>query len=633
MNENPLEILRKFWGHDSFRPQQEAIISAVLSGKDALALLPTGGGKSLCYQLPAILKPGIAIVVSPLLSLMRDQVMQLEQRGIKAMYIPGGTPYRDLDTLLDNCIYGNYKLLYLSPERLQQELVLARLKQMDISLLAIDEAHCISQWGHDFRPAYRTIAAFRESVPGINCLALTATATQKVSRDIIEQLELGKASIFKTSFERKNLAYIVHAEADKYYRLERLLTKNPGAAIIYVRSRKTAQQYARYLNGKKINAHFYHGGLSNDERDRRFEQWMSNEVQVMVATNAFGMGIDKADVQTVVHVELPESLEAYFQEAGRAGRDGAPAKSVILYSPGDTARLKSQFVKVLPSVDDIKMTYKKLNSYFRIAYGEGDQEVFRFNFMEFCKTYDLKTLKTYNALQVLDRNSVILLAKEFYRRASLQITVSPVTLTYHLIKNPGLDLIIKTILRTYGGIFDQIMTIDHAAIAKKSSSSVAQVHAALLLLAKDDLANYDHKSFDTAITFLEPREDDHVINRIAKDAKAQNTRKVEQVDAILTYINNDQICRSRQLLAYFGDKKEENCGICDVCLRLTRKRARSITGADTKILNLLKDRPKTSREICAELHTYEENEVLNGIKSLLERRKISLNENNTYGIR
>lgn len=632
MSAQALKALQKFWGHTGFRAQQEEIIDTVLAGKDALALLPTGGGKSLCYQLPAILKPGIVLVISPLLSLMRDQVTQLELRGIKAMYIPGGTLYRELDTLLDNCIYGNYKLLYLSPERLQQELVLARLHQMNISLLAVDEAHCISQWGHDFRPAYRSIAAFRESVPEVNCLALTATATSKVVQDIVEQLQLGSGTIFQTSFERKNLAYRVRADEDKNYTLERLLTRDTGPAIIYVRSRKSAQQYAAFLNGKNIKAHYYHGGLGSDERDKYFENWARNEVQVMVATNAFGMGIDKADVQTVVHVELPESVEAYFQEAGRAGRNGSAAQSIILYNAGDMSRLKNQFIKTLPTVADVNLTYKKLNSYFQIAYGEGDQQVFRFNFMDFCKTYGLNTIITYNALQILDRNSVLLLAKEFHRKASLLITVTPVALTYHLIKNQGLDLIVKTILRTYGGIFDQQMTIDHAAIAGKSGKTVGLVHEALMILERDNLATYDHESYDTAITFLEPREDDRLINRIAKDVTAQNERKTQQVAAMLRYVNNDQICRSRQLLAYFGERKAENCGICDVCLRLKRKDLRPKPELTDKLIAVLAAQPKTSRQICIKLTEYTENEIIDTIRRLLETGKISLNENNTYQI-
>jgi ATP-dependent DNA helicase RecQ len=630
MKLDPQQALAKYWGHDDFRPQQLEIINAVLAGKDAVALLPTGGGKSLCYQIPAVLQEGLALVVSPLLSLMRDQVMQLNKRGIKAMYIPGGTPYKELDTLLDNCIYGNYKLLYLSPERLQQEIVIARIKQMNISLLAIDEAHCISQWGHDFRPAYRNIAEFREIIPEVNCLAVTATATPQVKKDMLQQLELKDPQTFQTSFERKNLAYLVLQEEDKLYRLRQIFSRKKGAAIVYVRSRKTAHKYAQYLNANSIKAHFYHGGLENKERDTRFQDWMDNKVQVMVATSAFGMGIDKADVQTVVHVELPESLESYFQEAGRAGRDGNPAGSVILYAPGDAVRLRNQFIKVLPSIDMVRLVYKKLNSYFQISYGEGEQDTFRFNFMHFCKTYDLNTLTTYNALQVLDRNSVLLLAQEFSRKASLQIKVSTVSLTFNLIKNPGIDLIIKTILRTYGGIFDQPLNIDHAAIAKKSNSSVNAVHEALLQLEKDDLVTYAHESFDTTITFLVPREDDHVINTISRDVKAQNGRKTEQVQAMLDYIENDSVCRSRQLLGYFGEKHSTPCGKCDVCAKISPKKTKNPSAIAEKITILLQDSPLNSRAICEKLTTYTEAEIIVQLKNLLEENRIKLTQNNTY---
>ena len=633
MSMTPQQALHKFWGYDHFRPQQLEIISAVLAGKDAVALLPTGGGKSLCYQLPAIILEGIVIVISPLLSLMRDQVMQLSHKGIKAMYIPGGTPYQELDTLLDNCIYGNYKLLYLSPERLQQELVIERLKQMNISLLAIDEAHCISQWGHDFRPAYRTIAAFRKSIPEVNCLAVTATATPKVAQDILEQLNLKEPQTFQTSFKRNNLSYLVLPEEDKLYRLGQLFRKKKGAAIVYVRSRKTAQKYARHLNAQHIKAHFYHGGLHAQERDIRFQEWMEDSVQVMVATSAFGMGIDKANVQTVVHVELPESVESYFQEAGRAGRNGTPAGSIILHSPWDAQRLKNQFLKVLPGIEQVQLVYKKLNSYFQISYGEGEQETFRFNFMQFCKIYELNTLITYNALQILDHNSVLLLVQEFSRKASLQIIVTPVALTYNLIKNPKIEPIIKTILRTYGGIFDQPLNIDHAIIAKKANTTVMAVHEALLQLEHDDLIAYTHENFDTAITFLVPREDKHVINTIARDVKAQNQRKITQVQSMLHYVENDTVCRSRQLLAYFGEKDSTPCGKCDVCINKSPKKTEKSSIIAEKIRILLQEGPLNSRALCEKLPAYAEKEIIIQLKNLLEKQRIKLTPNNTYTLK
>ncbi|MFD2827728.1 ATP-dependent DNA helicase RecQ [Leeuwenhoekiella polynyae] len=631
MSITPLEALQKFWGYDAFRPKQLEIIEAVHHKQDTFALLPTGGGKSICYQIPAIISEGITLVISPLLSLMRDQVMQLENRNIKALYIPGGIKYNELDSLLDNCIYGNYKLLYLSPERLQNELVLTRLKQMNLSLIAVDEAHCISQWGHDFRPAYRNISKFRENFPGITCMALTATATKKVQEDIVEQLALDHPKIVQQSFERKNLAYIVLKEEDKYYRLIYLFKKYTGSGIVYVRSRKTAQNYAAYLNSNGIKAHYYHGGLGNGERQERFNDWSANKTQVMVATSAFGMGIDKADVETVVHVELPESLESYFQEAGRAGRNSKRANSIILYNESDKDRLANQFLKVLPAVSFVKKVYKKLNSFFQVSYGEGEQETFRFDFMTFCKTYNFNTLLTYNTLQLLDRNSVLILSQEFYRKATLQITVTPVNLTFYLIKNPGIDDIVKNILRTYGGIYDQPLIIDHTLIAKKSGAPLAKIHQVLLQLHQDDVAVYDHTHFDTAITFLVQREDELTINRIAKPLNTQNTRKVNQVKSILGYLENNTVCRSIQLLAYFEEKQQCKCGMCDVCLAKTRKKKKPDGQAvQNKILALLASKPYSSKSLTQLLSSVEEQELLSALKNLLESQKITLTPSNLY---
>ena len=623
----PQEALQKFWGYASFRSKQLEIITSVLNGKDTFALLPTGGGKSLCYQIPAVIKEGITLVISPLLSLMKDQVVQLEKRGIKALHIPGGIKYQELDVLLDNCIYGNYKLLYLSPERLQNELVLARLKQMNINLLAIDEAHCISQWGHDFRPAYRNIQAFREQFQEIPCIALTATATAAVQQDIITQLALKEVSTFKDSFKRKNLAYKALYEESKQQRIVQLFKQHPGSGIVYVRSRKSAQYFAQFLNEYGISAHFYHGGLGNGERQERFAAWSQNKTQVMVATSAFGMGIDKADVQTVIHVELPESLESYFQEAGRAGRNGQQATSVILFNNSDKDRLTNQFLKVLPSVSFVKKVYKKLNSYFQISYGEGENETFRFDFTEFCKTYDFNTLLTYNALQLLDRNSVLLLSQEFYRRATLQFSVSAINLTYYLIRNPGIDSIVKSLLRTYSGIYDNAITIDHALIAKKAGVPLVKIHQTLLQLHKDDVAVYEHSHADTAVTFLVQREDDLVINRISKAITAQNTRKVDQVKSMLRYIETP-VCRSKQLLAYFEEHQQEACGICDICQK--KMKTKAPLALEDQILKHLNQGACSSKTLLEVLKIKREEDLLSSLKLLLMQKKIKITPSNLY---
>ena len=631
MSLTPLDVLKKYWSYNSFRPKQLEIISAVLDKKDTFALLPTGGGKSICYQVPALINEGIVLVISPLLSLMRDQVTQLTQRGIKALYIPGGIHYNDLDTLLDNCIYGNYKLLYLSPERLQNELVLARLRQMNITLIAVDEAHCISQWGHDFRPAYRNIASFREDFSDIPCIALTATATKNVQDDIVDQLAMQEAVIIRDSFERKNLGYLILQEENKFGRLLHIFRKYTGSAIVYVRSRKTAQEYASFLKANGITSHFYHGGLGNGERQLYFEDWSSNKVQVMVATSAFGMGIDKADVKTVVHVELPESLESYFQEAGRAGRDGSTARSIILYTPSDEQRLNNQFLNVLPSVDYVKKVYKKLNSYFQISYGEGEQETFRFDFMNFCNAYNFKTLITFNALQLLDRNSVLILSQEFYRKSTLQFKISPVNLTYYLIKNPGIDAVVKSILRTYGGIYDQPLAIDHTIIAKKAGVNLAFIHTILLQLDKDDIAIYDHTNYDSAVTFLVQREDELTINKIAKHIKAQNTRKINQVNSIKEYLKTATVCRSIQLLDYFEEKQVVPCGICDVCINRTRNTQKPNKKLiESKLLDLLKLKEHTSLSLSEALAPLPDSAIIDALKNLLATQKIQITSSNTY---
>ena len=411
--EQPINILERYWNFTEFRPEQEAIINAVIEGEDTFVLLPTGGGKSLCFQIPALVKEGICIVISPLIALMKDQVQQLNDKGIKAMALTSGISYKHLDTLLDNCIYGNYKFLYLSPERLQQELVQERIKQMNVNLIAVDEAHCISQWGSDFRPAYKNITLLRQLQPTVNVVALTASAKPEVVNDIIKELDFIQPKIFKQSFSRPNLAYMVYHENDKYYRIQTILKKYKESSIIYVRNRKLTLELSAFLQSKHITATYYHGGLPNTEKDTNMTLWLQNQKQVIVATNAFGMGIDKPNVKTVIHLNLPESIESYFQEAGRVGRNGDKAFAVILKNNSDEILVKNQFLNVLPTVDFVKQVYRKLCSYFQISYGEGEYETFDFDFNSFCKTYTFSPILSYNALLLLDRNSVITLSKQF----------------------------------------------------------------------------------------------------------------------------------------------------------------------------------------------------------------------------
>jgi ATP-dependent DNA helicase RecQ len=523
--EHPLQILEKYWNFTSFKALQEDIINSVLQGNDTFALLPTGGGKSLCFQVPALAKDGICIVISPLVALMNNQVEALKALNIKAIALTNIYKYDQLSILLDNCIYGNYKFLYLSPERLQQDIVQNRIRQMHVNLIAVDEAHCISQWGNDFRPAYKNITLLRELQPSVNCVALTASAKPEVVEDVIKELDFIDAKVFRQSFYRENLAYMVFETEDKLYKIKQILKKNPSSSIIYVRSRKSTIEISNTLKNSGFDSTFYHGGLSAKEKDKNFSDWLNNRVQVMVATNAFGMGIDKPDVKTVIHIDLPDSLESYFQEAGRAGRNGNKAFSVILKNKNDESKVKKQFLSVLPNVDFIKKVYRKLCAYFQISYGEGTYTTHSFNFNTFCKTYKFNSVLAYNAILVLDRNSVLSLAQQFKRHSTVHILVSNDALFRYLERNLEMNTIIKSILRTYGGIFDDGVKINTFLMADKANVTEDAVIKALLQLERDKIIALNLKNTDAEITFIEPREDDKTINRIANSIEIQNKQK------------------------------------------------------------------------------------------------------------
>ena len=423
MNE-AIQLLKKHWNHDNFRGLQAEIIESVLSQKDTFAQLPTGGGKSICYQIPALLQDGITLVISPLVSLIKDQVENLQKKDIKAIGLVGGISSDEVSNLLDNCQYGNYKLLYLSPERLQADWILERLKNLPINLIAIDEAHCISQWGNDFRPAYLKIANLKTHFPKTPILALTASATPRVKKDILEILKLENVAVFEKSFDRENIAYMVFEVEDKLFRMVQILKKNPEPSIVYVRNRKSCIEISRQLQQSGISTTYYHGGLSAIEKNKNMTLWTSEKVQVIVATNAFGMGIDKGNVKTVIHVQLPDSMESYYQEAGRCGRNGQKAFAVLLKSPSDYLQAEGQFLAVLPDKEFLTKVYKKINSYFQIGYGEGIDESFTFNLNEFCTQYQFPTLKTYNAIQFLDRQGIVTLSQEFSQKITVQFIIS-----------------------------------------------------------------------------------------------------------------------------------------------------------------------------------------------------------------
>ena len=628
--EQPINILERYWNFTEFRPEQEAIINAVIAGEDAFVLLPTGGGKSLCFQIPALAKEGICIVISPLIALMKDQVQQLNNKGIKAMALTSGITYSQLDTLLDNCIYGNYKFLYLSPERLQQELVQERIKQMNVNLIAVDEAHCISQWGSDFRPAYKNISILRQLQPTVNVVALTASAKPKVVNDIIKELDFIQPKIFKQSFLRPNLGYMVYHENDKYYRLETILKKYKESSIVYVRNRKFTMEVSTFLNSKNIAATYYHGGLTNDEKDSNMTAWLQNQKQVIVATNAFGMGIDKPDVKTVIHINLPESIESYFQEAGRVGRNGDKAFAVILKNNSDESAVKSQFLSVLPTVDFVKQVYRKLCSYFQISYGEGAYQTFDFDFNSFCKTYNFNAIITYNALLLLDRNSVITLSKQFKNKVSAQFIISSAQLFKYLENHENFNLIVKSTLRMYGGIFDQNTKIDLAKIAEKASTTEGMVTHVFQQLEKDEIITLHLAKTDAQVTFIEPREDDKTINRIAAIIEQQNELKQQQVASMIAYVENDRVCKSVQLLTYFGETDSKPCGMCSVCAN-TKKSAKplDISSIKNKVIELLENGDQSSRNMVAALNCTE-TDLKTVLKLLLEHQIIKTTPQNTY---
>ncbi|WPY97287.1 RecQ family ATP-dependent DNA helicase [Christiangramia sp. OXR-203] len=630
MQTEALKILKKYWGFQKFRPSQLEVIEAILDGQDTLTLFPTGGGKSICFQVPAMIKEGICVVVSPLISLMEDQVQALQKRNIKAMAITGGISYADLDRNLDNCIFGNFKFLYLSPERLQQDIVKERLKQMNVNLIAVDEAHCISQWGHDFRPAYRNISEVREIIPEVPVAAFTATATKMVVEDICEQLQLKNRAVFKKSFERSNLYYEVVKTEDKYFRLTRLLGND--SAIVYVRSRNATREITDFLNKNGITAAAYHGGMKKEDKTAKFRSWMNNDTSVMVATTAFGMGIDKPDVRTVVHIDLPESLESYFQEAGRAGRDGKISKAVILTNAGDIPVLKNQFINNLASVDDVKFIYRKLNAYFSIAYGEGENQVYDFNFASFCNQYHLISGKTYNALQLLDRCSVLRLSQQFQKKTEIMIKLSGDQLEIYLDDNPKYAHLLRTLLRNYGGVFDNLVNFNMSSVAEKADLQENECLSLFEDLQQQDIIEFSIAKHDASITFLVPREDESTINPVSGFITKYNKTKREKISAVLDFVQNDQVCKQIQLLKYFGETKPEKCGRCSVCNAETDVLSRDeMNEIFLALQKLLKSRALDTKEISSLLN-YKESSILKVIRLLVERGILEKTITNKYKI-
>jgi ATP-dependent DNA helicase RecQ len=625
------QILEHYWKHKEFRPLQEEIIQSVLLGHDTLALLPTGGGKSVCFQVPALAKDGICIVISPLIALMKDQVENLKAKGIEAVSIVSGMSKREVDTALDNCIYAGVKFLYLSPERLLSELVKERIRYMHVNLIAVDEAHCISQWGYDFRPPYLHLAELRELHPTVPVLALTATATAEVAVDIQQRLLFKRENVFRQSFERKNISYVVQHQENKMQKLLDVVKGVKGSGIVYVRSRKETFEIAQVLNQQGYPADYYHAGLESDQRSLKQENWKNNKVRIIVATNAFGMGIDKPDVRFVIHKDIPESLEAYYQEAGRAGRDGKKAYAVLLYNYGDRHKLERKFEMNFPTVDEIKKVYHNLGNYYQLAYGSGGGVSFDLDIGDFCSRFKQDAIKTLNALKFLERNDYASFTESVFLPSRFRFLVGNEELYNFQIQNHGWDSFVKTILRSYAGAFDNYVHIREFDLARRMNASVQQVVEGLQQLQQMEVLNYIPQTDKPQVTFLSPRQD--IKNVILDKAYIEQRKAVfkQKMEAVFYYAEAPN-CRSRMLLSYFDEHNAHKCGVCDICLE--EKRRQNLFDATDRITDeiarALSTAPQTLDDLMQMVTSGIEKERIAVIRLLLDAGKIKTDGERYY---
>jgi len=564
--DKPLDILKQYWGYQSFRGVQQEIIESILQGHDTLGLMPTGGGKSITFQVPALCQEGMCLVITPLIALMKDQVENLKNRGIKAQAIYSGMTHQEIVVTLDNCLYGNYKFLYISPERLGSELFRIKVQRMQISMITVDESHCISQWGYDFRPAYLKIKEIRELLPDVPVLALTATATPEVVKDIQKQLLFQQENVFSMSFERKNLAYVVRRTEDKPQELLHIMQRTAGSAIVYVRNRRRTREIAEWLQAAGITAEFYHAGLENVVKDQRQQRWKSGESRVMVATNAFGMGIDKPDVRLVIHIDLPDSIEAYFQEAGRAGRDGEKAYAVLLYNAQDKLILRRRIPDNFPPKDYIRQVYESLQYYYQMAMGDGLGCIKAFDLDDFCHKFKFFPVPAHNALKILTLAGYLEYTDEQDNASRLMFILSREELYRLHETDRDTDRLIQTVLRTYTGLFSDYAYISEELLALRLHMDRSEVYQRLIHLAQLHIVSYIPAKKTPYIIYTRERLEQKDLFFSKEIYEKRKERLEKQLDAILHYADNDVSCRSRMLLHYFGEDNPHNCGICDCCL-------------------------------------------------------------------
>lgn len=622
-----LEILKQYWGFDSFRDLQEEIITSIGEGKDTLGLMPTGGGKSITFQVPALAQEGICLVITPLIALMKDQVANLRKKGIKAIAIYSGMTQQEILIALENCIFGNFKFLYISPERLSTEIFRSKLRSMKVSIITVDESHCISQWGYDFRPSYLKIAEIRDLLPNIPVLALTATATPQVVDDIQNQLKFRKKNVFRMSFERKNLAYIVRKTENKITELFHILDKVPGSAIVYVRNRRRTKEITELLQQQGISANFYHAGLNNLTKDERQKSWQSGEMRVIVATNAFGMGIDKPDVRLVVHIDLPDSPEAYFQEAGRAGRDGEKAYAVILFGNSDKTLLHKRMADTFPEKEYIKEVYEHLQYFYQMAMGDGLGCIREFNIEEFCRKFKYFPVPVDSSLKILSQAGYIEYTDEQDNASRVLFRLHRDELYKLHEMGPDAEKLIQALLRSYTGIFTDYAYINEESLSLRTGLSRKQIYDLLITLTKRRIIDYIPHKKTPYIIYTRERRDLKYLHIPTSVYEERKERYAERIEAMEKYVTSDYICRSRLLLGYFGEKNDHDCGQCDVCLSSSSGKkgisTKQFQAIRSQIIDLLKDKEQTPADLAKKLDI--EIETISGIiQFLLEEEELKM---------